>query len=161
MKRILSLLAVVALAGCTLDTGPGNNPTDPSTETFAASLGVDIPTMTKTEAGDYYKDLVVGNGDVINGDAVVGFDYTGYLKNGTAFETGSFDVASQQETIDQLILGLEDGLQGMAVGGERLIVVPSAYGFGNATIQGSSGVTVPPNSTLVFDIKLTGVTDVP
>lgn len=161
MKRILSLLAAATLAGCTLNTGPANNPTDPATETFAASLGVDIPTMTKTAVGDYYKDLKIGTGTVVNGDAFIGFNYTGYLKDGTTFTTGSIAVTdTPQEEIANLILGLQDALQGMAVGGERLIVIPSQYGFGTSTFT-SGGVTVPPNSTLVFDVTLTGLAAVP
>jgi FKBP-type peptidyl-prolyl cis-trans isomerase len=163
MKLILGLLAAATLAGCTLDTGPSNKSSDPSTETFAASLGVDISTMTKTTAGDYYKDIKVGpaGAPVLSGNAIIGMDYTGYIKNGSAFATGSIKVSdTQQETLANLILGLQDAMQGMAVGGERLIVVPSQYAYG-ATSFSSNGVNVPPNSTLIFDITLTGVQPTP
>jgi FKBP-type peptidyl-prolyl cis-trans isomerase len=40
----------------------------------------------------------------------------------------------------------------MREGGERIIVVPSAFGYGNAIVPG-----VPPNSTLVFDVILNQV----
>src|SRR5689334_867230 len=92
MKRTLKrtpglfgLLAAATLAGCSLNTGPANNPTDPATETFASSLGVNIATMTKTQSGDYYKDIAVGTGPVISGNAQIGFDYSGYIKDGTLF----------------------------------------------------------------------------
>jgi FKBP-type peptidyl-prolyl cis-trans isomerase len=57
-----------------------------------------------------------------------------------------------QITLGNETVGLQEGLQGMRVGGERLIVIPSALGFGN-TVTG----TVPPNSTLVYDIVVTSI----
>ena len=162
MKLILGVLAAATLAGCTLDTGPKDINTDPATETFAASLGVDIPTMTKTQAGDYYKDIKVGTGDAIAGDAEVAFKYTGYIKDGRAFESESVALNSPTPaTISGLIIGLRDGLQGMQRGGERLIVIPSDYGFATSTYTGSTGVTVPPNSTLIIDITLNDFAPVP
>jgi FKBP-type peptidyl-prolyl cis-trans isomerase len=46
-------------------------------------------------------------------------------------------------------------MQGMKVGGRRLIVIPSQYAYSITSFTGPTGVTVPPNSTLVFDITLT------
>jgi FKBP-type peptidyl-prolyl cis-trans isomerase len=156
MKRLFLLLATITLAGCGLEsTGPANNPTDPATETFASSLGIDLSTMTETSSGDYYKDLTVGTGNVINGDAIVAFTYSGYLKDGTQFQTGAINL-SDNEAVSALILGMQDDLQGMRVGGRRQMVIPSEFGYGNATVTG-----VPPNSTLIFDVTLTAITAVP
>ena len=153
MKRFLFLLATVTLAGCNLSTGPKVIPSDPATETFASSLGIDIPSMTKTTAGDYYKDLTVGTGAAVAGDALVGFAYVAYLTTGVAFTSGSIPSGKR---LDQVILGLQDGMQGMKVGGRRLIVIPSQYAYSSGSFtDGSTGVTVPPNSTLIFDITLT------
>jgi len=163
MKRTLGLfglLAAATLAGCTLDTGPANNPTNPATETFASSLGVNIASMTKTQSGDYYKDVTVGTGPQLTGNAQIGFDYTGYIKDGTIFDTGSIPVTAG-ETLANLIVGLQDAMQGMKVGGERLIVVPSDLGYSTTKFTTGRGVTVGPNATLIFDIKLTGITAVP
>ena len=50
-------------------------------------------------------------------------------------------------------LGLQEGMQGMRMNGERLIVVPSALAYGNLnTVPG-----VPPNSTLVFEVELLSI----
>jgi FKBP-type peptidyl-prolyl cis-trans isomerase len=52
-----------------------------------------------------------------------------------------------------VIRGLERGLEGMKVGGEREIKIPPELGYGK---KGSSNV-VPPNSTLVFSVHLVGL----
>jgi len=151
MKRVLLLVAAVALSGCNLDTGPQvtDNPSDPATETFAASLGVNISQMTKTTDGVYYKDLTVGTGAAISPPLstpfVVEIAYTGFLKDASVFDTS----ADARFDLTMAIFGFQEGMLGMKVGGERLIVIPSELGYGANNISG-----IPPNSTLVFDVKL-------
>ena len=61
MTRALILIAALAGAAACNDAVTGlGPPSDPSKETFAASLGVNIADMTRTSSGVYYKDLVVG-----------------------------------------------------------------------------------------------------
>ncbi len=150
MKRFLVLLIAACLTACNLDVAdPGDHPTDPTTETFDPSLGVDLSTMIKTPGGAYYKDLKVGTGPVLVGQPMVLYTYVGFVKNGASFASGQ---QASPESLQMLIEGLQEGMQGMQVGGQRLIVVPSELGFG-ANASGS----VPPNSTLIFDIQLDGL----
>jgi FKBP-type peptidyl-prolyl cis-trans isomerase len=144
MRRLLLALALVGLGGCDLSTDVADQPTDPATETFAASLQINIATMTKTIAGDYYRDVKVGDGAEIAGIPSIVISYQAYLKDGTLVAV----VESAQRAIGSLIPGLRDALQGMRPGGERIIVVPSVMGYGNATTVAG----IPPNSTLVFDV---------
>ena len=116
----------------------------PASETFAASLQINIATMTKTVAGDYYRDVKVGDGAEIAGIPTIVISYKAYLKDGTLVAA----VNSATQLLGTLIPGLRDGMQGMRPGGERLIVVPSALAYGNATTV----LGIPPNSTLVFDM---------
>ena len=148
MRRFLLALAVVALTGCDLSTGVADAPTDPATETFAANLQVNIATMTKTTAGDYYRDLKVGDGPEVAGIPSVIISYQTYLKDGTLVAS----VSSATVLLGSLIPGLKDAMQGMRPGGERLIVVPSAMAYGNAATR----TGIPPNSTLVFDLLFKG-----
>ena len=148
MRRFLLALAVVALSGCDLSTDVADEPTNPATETFASQLQVNIATMTKTTAGTYYKDLKVGDGAEVAGAPAVVISYQVFLKDATLISS----VTAVTQQLGSLIPGLRDAMQGMRPGGERLIVVPSAMGYGNSTTVPG----VPPNSTLVFDLLFKG-----
>src|SRR6187402_334958 len=95
MKRVLLLAAsVVAIAGCNLDVPAPNggniDPSDPTTETFAAGLNINIARMTKTAAGTFYRDTIIGTGATLtSSDAVIIWSYLGVLKNGQVFATAS------------------------------------------------------------------------
>jgi FKBP-type peptidyl-prolyl cis-trans isomerase FkpA len=147
MRRFFLAFALASLAACDLSTEVADDPTDPATETFASSLQVNISTMTKTESGSYYRDLIAGTGDAISGLPNVNISYQTFLKNGTLVSTNAGNAL-----LGQLIPGLREGMQGMRPGGERLIVIPSAQGYGNATTVPG----IPPNSTLVVDMLFKG-----
>ena len=153
MRRLLILVGTLALTACLDVPTVPDNPTDPSTEVFASNLttlGVDIPHMTKTALGDYFKDLVVGDGPALSSPVAVVITYQGFLKNGALF-------GQQAEAPINLSnrgpLGLRDAMIGMRVNGQRLIVIPSELGYG---VGGTAGV--PPNSTLVFLVQLESIT---
>jgi FKBP-type peptidyl-prolyl cis-trans isomerase len=146
MKRILMVLATVALAACNLDTPVASDtPSDPATETFASSLKINLAAMTKTPNGVYYRESVVGTGNTLPGVQTVVITYAGFLKDGSLFGSGE----QQQVAMTALPYGLQEGMPGMKEGGERVFVIPSALGYGPAQVG-----SVPPNSTLIFDVKL-------
>ena len=152
MRLLLSLIPCVLLTACL--TGPercASHPSDPATETFAPSLGVNISQMTKTQLGDYQKDLLVGDGDPLNTFAIVDIKYTAYLADGTLID----QVTDQVLPLDlaaRATVGLADGMLGMNVGGKRLIVSPSALALG-ACDNGP----VPGNSTIVYNVELVAI----
>lgn len=98
------------------------------------------------------EDLTVGNG----AEAVKGKDitvhYTGWLTDGTKFDS-SLD-RRQPLTITlgagQVIRGWDEGFAGMKVGGKRKLTIPPEMGYG---ARGAGGV-IPPNATLVFEVEL-------
>ena len=153
MRRLLILASALALAGCLDVPTVADNPTDPATEVFASNLttlGVDIPHMTKTALGDYIKDLAIGDGPELSAPASVVITYQGYLKNGALFGQES---EAPINLSNNGPVGLRDGMIGMRVHGQRLIVIPSELGYG---VNGNAGI--PPNSTIVFLVQLESIT---
>lgn len=149
MRRItLSLLgfAVVACTGQIAGLGP---PSDPATETFASSLGVDLGTMNKTPDGLYYRDLTFGTGALVVKDTIITITYTAYLADGTLFDSGT----SSEFGMASLVSGVREGIIGMRVGGRRQLVVPSALGYGSA----GSLPNVPRQATLIYFLTLTAI----
>ncbi|HOL36245.1 MAG TPA: FKBP-type peptidyl-prolyl cis-trans isomerase, partial [Rubrivivax sp.] len=53
----------------------------------------------------------------------------------------------------EVIRGWDEGVQGMKVGGTRVLTIPAALGYG---ARGAGGV-IPPHATLVFEVDLLGV----
>lgn len=143
---VLSLF-IVACGNSTAAAPPSN----PATETYAASLGVNIAQMTKVSNDLYTQDLVVGTGNTAVNGKTLGVIYTGWLVNGTQFDS---NVGGQPISFvlgfNQVIEGWDQGLVGMKVGGKRLLVIGSALGYG-----ASGSGPIPPNATLVFQVQLT------
>jgi len=52
----------------------------------------------------------------------------------------------------EVIKGWDVGVQGMAVGGERRIVIPARLGYGSKGMPG-----IPANSELTFDLKMISI----
>ena len=147
MRRSILLLCSLLLAGCNLDVPvPENSPSDPTTEGFAPGLNINIATMQKTASGVYYKDVTVGTGNTLTSKRVVLVDYNLYLTNGARIDFGNLATVD----LTNAITGFGDGMLGMKEGGERWLVIPSALAYGNS----NTIAEIPPNSTLVFDIKL-------
>jgi FKBP-type peptidyl-prolyl cis-trans isomerase FkpA len=150
---LLAPLAALAIACGSDDPAPTGNsvPSSPATETFASSLGVNIAAMTKKSDNLYIQDLVVGTG----AEAIVGrtvrLHYTGWLANGTQFETsiGGQPLDPFVLGSGRVIPGWDQGIPGMRVGGKRRLVIGSALAYG-PTGQGKIG----PNQTLIFDVEL-------
>ena len=82
--------------------------------------------------------------------------YTGWLYNngvkGTKFDSSKdrndpfeFDLGA-----GMVIKGWDEGVQGMKVGGTRVLVIPPQLGYG---ARGAGGV-IPPNATLMFEVEL-------
>ena len=115
------------------------------------------PQPTKLADGLEYLDITVGKGTAATTGSAVSVQYTGWLaSNGQKFDS-SYDHGGQPFTLTigqhQVIPGWEEGLVGMKPGGTRRLLIPPALGYG---AQGS-GSTIPPNSTLIFDVTMVSV----
>ena len=100
------------------------------------------------------KDLVVGTGAEAAPEARVRVHYTGWLLDGTKFDSSVdrgepfiFTIGARE-----VIRGWDLGVTGMRVGGKRKLVVPPHLGYGAR----GAGKAIPPNATLIFEIELLG-----
>ena len=173
--RWLAMLAVLALAGCnqskssgtptsssSTTSGSGQTSTESSTgmsagATTTPASSTTAPSGKETTMPDGLKmeEQVVGTGAEAGDGMTVSVHYTGWLTNGTKFDS-SRDRNEPFEFVlgkGQVIRGWDEGVKGMKVGGKRKLTIPPDLGYGAA---GAGGV-IPPNATLVFDVELLGV----
>ena len=128
---------------------------DPDAITYADELGVDLAAMTRGEEGLIYQDLVVGEGEEVQNGQTVNAHYTGWLPNGTKFDSSVDRAQTFPFPVGQgrVIRGWDLGVLGMRVGGKRKLVIPPAIAYG---MRGSPPV-IPPNTTLVFDVEIVSI----
>jgi hypothetical protein len=93
-----------------------------------------------------------GSGPAVTPDSTIGVYYTGWLLNGTVFDSSRTDGAPAVFPLSSLIEGWKRGLPGLQPGGIVRLYIPAALAYGSA----GSG-SVPPNADLMFEIKLVSV----
>ena len=110
-----------------------------------------------------YLDVLIGAGAAVQGGRCVYAHYTGWLTDGTKFDS-SRDTTSRgtpREPIGfplgarRVIAGWDLGFDGMRVGGRRRLVIPYPLAYGEA----GRPPVIPPRATLVFDVELLAVQD--
>jgi FKBP-type peptidyl-prolyl cis-trans isomerase len=101
------------------------------------------------------EDMKAGTGAVAEAGKRVTVHYTGWLTNGTKFDSSKDhgQPFNFQLGAGQVIKGWDQGVAGMKVGGMRKLTIPPSLGYG---ANGTGGV-IPPNATLVFEVELLGV----
>ena len=111
--------------------------------------------MPTNPSGLEYDDLAVGTGDEAVAGRTVSVHYTGWLTDGTKFDSSKDRGQPFRFSLGggQVIKGWDEGVQGMKVGGIRKLTIPSDLGYGP---RGAGGV-IPPNATLVFEVELLGL----
>jgi FKBP-type peptidyl-prolyl cis-trans isomerase len=148
MRSFATLLLLAAVVSCD-STKPGTA-SDPATETYAASLGVDLTQMTKLTPDLYIQDKTVGTGATAAVGSTITASYTLHLVDGTLVESGTLPQPGFLLGFGNLIEGWDKGIPGMKVGGSRRLIVGSTLGYGSA----GSPPSIPGNATLVFDMQL-------
>ena len=110
---------------------------------------------TVSATGLTIEDTRLGQGAVVAPGQTVNVHYTGWLAGGRKFDSSRERAEAFEFELDagDVIAGWDEGVQGMRVGGHRRLVVPPHLAYGE---QGA-GSSVPPNSTLVFDVELLSV----
>lgn len=160
-ENILRLLLGTALPGVLVDQA------EAVSTSRRALKGEKVPESDyKTlPNGLKYYDLKVGGGAIASKGSRVAVHYVVKWK-GVTFMTSrqglgvtggtpyGFDVGSSEQRI--VLKGLDYGVQGMRVGGQRLLIVPPQLAYGNKGIQ-----EIPPNATLEMNVELLSIKQSP
>lgn len=159
-NEIIAVAVALALVGVIFFWGKGFmnkiNPNDnnkmQNENTIAgvpeeANNKMDNTNSIKNDAGEVAKD-----GDLVS------IHYTGALQNGVKFDS-SLDRGQPFEFTlgrGEVIKGFDNGIRGMKVGEKKRIVIKPEDGYGTQAVG-----SIPPNSTLIFDVELLGVKSAP
>src|SRR5262249_9315235 len=155
-----SFLLFAALVMATITFAQTHGTTKKSTTGTHASTTAGPTTVTgegtKTPSGLQYWDIKIGTGPTAEAGKKVKVDYTGWLTNGKKFDSsvGTGNPFEFPLGAGKVIKGWDEGVAGMKVGGERQLRIPPDLAYGT---QGTPGGPIPPNATLIFDVKLLGV----
>ena len=97
-------------------------------------------------------DIVIGEGKEAVKGALITTEYTGWLTDGTEFDSSKQKGRPFQCVIGtgRVIKGWDAGIMGMKVGGKRKLFVPSHLAYGDRQI----GAHIKPDSDLLFEIEL-------
>jgi FKBP-type peptidyl-prolyl cis-trans isomerase len=152
LKMLVSATAVALLAAC---SGDATGPDIPVLTPLPAGV-----TIVTTESGLQYADITVGTGTLAQDGSSVAVHYTGWLADGTGFDT-SRGLQPLPFTIGQhqlQVAGFEEGVLGMRVGGKRRLFVPAELAYGATAVYDQGGrLVIPANSDLIFDVELVSV----
>ena len=109
-----------------------------------------------SDTGLSWYDMKVGDGAQPSGPtSSVEVHYTGWLLDGTKFDSSVDRGESISFPLNAVIAGWSEGVSTMKVGGKRKLLIPAHLGYGD---QGAPPV-IPPGATLVFDVELLDITD--
>jgi FKBP-type peptidyl-prolyl cis-trans isomerase len=149
---VRTAVLIAALAGPALAAAPV-----PPAEPPAAPVGKFPPLDSKAwkDAGDGLKvwDAKAGDGPEVPAGGTVAVRYTGWLADGTEFDSNRRAAEPAVFPLGNLVKGWQLGLPGMKVGGVRRLVVPADLGYGKR----GAPPRIPGNATLVFEVEVVGV----
>jgi peptidylprolyl isomerase len=164
MKRNAIWCAIVALtltfSACTTTntTNSDNNTgTDSGENTGNSGSNTNLPREVVTASGLRYVDIREGSGPMPRAGQTVRVHYVGTLEStGEQFDS-SIDEDNEPFSFvigrGQVIKGWDEGVMTMKVGGKRRLIIPPDLAYGSK----GAGKTIPPNSTLIFEVELLSI----
>lgn len=142
MKKYFIIATTLIVAGCS------QTQTD---QTLENTIELDTTQEEVAVTELQIEDLQEGSGDEAKEGDTVEVHYTGWLTDGTKFDSSvdrgtpfSFALGA-----GEVIQGWDEGVAGMKIGGKRKLTIPADKAYG----QNGVG-PIPPNATLVFEVEL-------
>jgi peptidylprolyl isomerase len=115
---------------------------------------VDSTLFKTTPSGLKYAIITQGEGPAVEAGKVVTVQYSGYLSDGTMFDSS----VERDEPIQfvvgqgQVIPGWDEGFLLLKKGDKARFIVPPQLGYGTMQLE-----KIPANSTLIFDIEIINI----
>ena len=112
---------------------------------------VDSTLFKTTASGLKYAIISQGEGPAVEAGKVVTVHYSGFLQDGTMFDSS----VERDEPImfvvgqGQVIPGWDEGMQLLKKGDKARFIIPPQLGYGEMVLE-----KIPVNSTLIFDIEV-------
>ena len=162
-----SLTLLISLTACSTDGGaPSDGPKGEGNQITGGNLSnqyVEVsaeaglaPTISSPSgtppATLVTEDVIIGSGKVASSDSTLTVHYTLMAWSTGEIVESSWSGQPAQFPLSRVILGWQQGIPGMAVGGRRLLVIPPDLGYGEA-----GGGPIGPNETLIFVVDLIDV----
>lgn len=126
---------------------------------FIVGLLLSLSMTVANAAGLEIKELKKGEGEIARAGDIVSVHYTGWLLDGTKFDSSVDRDKPFEFTLGagMVIKGWDQGVAGMYVGGKRELVIPPELAYGKR----ARGATIPANSTLKFEVELLAIVEPP
>ena len=130
-----------------------------NSETIPGFWSHSTASLTKsmtTASGLQIEILQEGSGEEAKAGNTVAVHYTGWLTDGTKFDSSVDRGQPFSFPLDagRVIKGWDEGVAGMKIGEKRKLTIPPSLGYG---VTGTPGGPIPPNAVLVFEVELMDV----
>jgi len=160
---VIAVATLTLLTGCTTDGGkPSDSPKGNASTTTGANMpkvtgaANEAPTITAPTGTPpqelVTEDVIEGTGKEANANSTLTVHYTLMAWSTGKVVESSWNGEPATFGLNQVILGWQQGIPGMKVGGRRLLVIPPSLGYGEA-----GGGPIGPNETLIFVVDLINV----
>ena len=172
---IMNLTALLLLSAlpAAAQTPAVHHATHPATHAGACST--DLPTLPASIPKSVacpkplyslrFVDTIVGTGALAEPRKFYTVDYTGYLTDGTVFDSSKeHGPITFPQGAGRVIPGFDTAFEGMHIGGKRRVFIPYELAYGPIGVPkrpDRPGNGIPPKSLLIFDLELVSISDTP